>query len=81
VKGTGHFKDANTIAVERRGRHLQSAIVAGSFPATVDGLDSPLCVDSTGLLAQDKVPARLVLFGGGIIGREFASIFRRFGSG
>jgi dihydrolipoamide dehydrogenase len=46
----------------------------------IDGLDSPLCVDSTGLLAQDKVPARLVILGGGIIGCEFASIFRRFGS-
>ena len=46
----------------------------------IEGLDSPLCVDSTGLLAQEQVPKRLVVLGGGIIGCEFASIFRRFGS-
>ena len=38
------------------------------------------CVDSTGLLAQKQVPRRLVVLGGGIIGCEFASILRRFGS-
>src|ERR671933_1100163 len=37
-------------------------------------------VESTGLLAQTEVPRRLVVLGGGIIGCEFASIFRRFGS-
>ena len=46
----------------------------------IPGLDSPRCVDSTGLLAQDQVPKRLVVLGGGIIGCEFASIFNRFGS-
>jgi dihydrolipoamide dehydrogenase len=84
VKGTGRFKDANTIAVEGgEDVTFKSAVVAtGSFPVRppIDGLDSPLCVDSTGLLAQDKVPGRLVVLGGGIIGCEFASIFRRFGS-
>jgi dihydrolipoamide dehydrogenase len=84
VKGKGRFKDANTIAVEGgEDVTFKSAVVAtGSFPVRppIDGLDSPLCVDSTGLLAQDKVPARLVILGGGIIGCEFASIFRRFGS-
>src|SRR5262249_4691658 len=38
------------------------------------------CVDSTGLLSQTEVPRRLVVLGGGIIGCEFASILRRFGS-
>src|SRR4029078_1441863 len=46
----------------------------------IPGLDSPRCVDSTGLLAQEQVPRRLVILGGGIIGCEFASIFARFGS-
>jgi dihydrolipoamide dehydrogenase len=84
IKGTGRFKDANTIAVEGgEDVTFRSAIVAtGSFPMRppIEGLDSPLCVDSTGLLAQDNVPARLVILGGGIIGCEFASIFQRFGS-
>jgi dihydrolipoamide dehydrogenase len=84
VKGTGRFKDANTIAVEGgEDVSFRSAVVAtGSFPLRppIPGLESDLCVDSTGLLAQTEVPRRLVVLGGGIIGCEFASIFQRFGS-
>ncbi|HKB93549.1 MAG TPA: dihydrolipoyl dehydrogenase [Gaiellaceae bacterium] len=84
VKGTGSFKDASTIAVDGGDNvTFRSAIVAtGSFPLRppIDGLDSPRCVDSTGLLAQEQQPKRLVVLGGGIIGCEFASIFSRFGS-
>jgi dihydrolipoamide dehydrogenase len=84
VKGKGTFRDANTIAVEG-GEDVKftSAIVAtGSFPLRppIPGLDSPRCIDSTGLLAQESVPKRLVILGGGIIGCEFASIFSRFGA-
>jgi dihydrolipoamide dehydrogenase len=84
VKGAGAFKDANTISVEGgEDVSYRSAIVAtGSFPLRppIPGLESDLCVDSTGLLAQTEVPRRLVVLGGGIIGAEFASIFNRFGS-
>jgi dihydrolipoamide dehydrogenase len=84
VKGVGTFKDANTIAVEG-GEDItfRSAVIAtGSFPLRppIPGLESDLCVDSTGLLAQTEVPRRLVILGGGIIGCEFASILNRFGS-
>ena len=84
VKGNGRFNDANTIAVEG-GEDIsfrQAIIATGSFPLwpPIPGLDSPRCVDSTGLLAQEQVPRRLVVLGGGIIGSEFASIFNRFGS-
>src|SRR2546421_2233519 len=72
VKGAGRFKDASTIAVEGgEDISFRSAIVAtGSFPLRppIPGLDSPKCVDSTGLLAQEEVPARLVVLGRGIIG-------------
>jgi dihydrolipoamide dehydrogenase len=84
VKGSGRFKDANTIAVDGgEDVTFKSAIIAtGSFPLRppIEGLDSELCVDSTGLLAQSEVPRRLTILGGGIIGCEFASIFQRFGS-
>jgi dihydrolipoamide dehydrogenase len=84
VKGAGRFRDANTISVEG-GEDVtfkQAIVATGSFPLRppIEGLDSPRCVDSTGLLAQEQVPGRLVILGGGIIGCEFASIFRRFGS-
>jgi len=84
VKGTGKFRDASTIAVEGgEDVRFKSAIIAtGSYPLRppIPGLDSPRCVDSTGLLAQTELPRRLVILGGGIIGCEFASIFSRFGS-
>jgi dihydrolipoamide dehydrogenase len=84
AQGAGRFADANTIAVEGgESVTFRSAIVAtGSFPMRppIPGLDSPRCVDSTGLLAQTEVPSRLVVLGGGIIGCEFASIFQRFGT-
>ena len=84
VKGAGTFSDANTISVEGgEDVTFKSAIVAtGSFPLRppIPGLESDLCVDSTGLLAQTEVPRRLVVLGGGIIGCEFASIFNVFGS-
>src|SRR3954454_11620503 len=84
VKGAGRFKDANTIVVEGGDDvSFRNAIVAtGSSPLRppIDGLDSPRCVDSTGLLSQTEVPRRLLVLGGGIIGVEFASIFQTFGS-
>jgi dihydrolipoamide dehydrogenase len=84
VKGVGSFTDANTIAVEGgEDVTFRHAIVAtGSFPLRppIEGIDSERCVDSTGLLAQTEIPRRLVILGGGIIGCEFASILRRFGS-
>jgi dihydrolipoamide dehydrogenase len=83
VKGSGRFSDANTIAVDggESVSFKQAVIATGSFPLRppIPGLESPRCVDSTGLLAQEQVPKRLVILGGGIIGCEFASIFHRFG--
>ena len=84
VKGFGRFTSPSTIEVSS-GETIafKSAIVAtGSHPILppILGLDSARCVDSTGMLAQTEVPARLVILGGGVIGCEFASIFSRFGS-
>jgi dihydrolipoamide dehydrogenase len=85
LQGAGRFVDAHTIAIDGAdtGVGFASAVVAtGSYPMRppIPGLDSPRCVDSTGLLARTEVPRRLVVLGGGIIGCEFASIFERFGS-
>ena len=40
----------------------------------------PRVVDSTGLLQLEQLPKRLAIIGAGVIGMEFASVFRRFGS-
>jgi dihydrolipoamide dehydrogenase len=84
-QGSGRFEDQRSIAFDKGeiGVSFSNAIVAtGSFPIRppIEGLDSPRCVDSTGLLAQTEVPTRLVVLGGGVIGCEFASIFERFGT-
>jgi dihydrolipoamide dehydrogenase len=84
VTGRGRFKDATTIAVDG-GEDVgfkQAIIATGSHPLRppVDGIDGPLCVDSTGLLEVEKVPGRIVILGGGVIGVEFASILSHFGS-
>jgi dihydrolipoamide dehydrogenase len=84
IRGTGTFRDANTLIVDGGEEvSFKSAIIAtGSFPLRppIPGLGSARCVDSEQLLAQTEVPARLVILGGGVIGCEFASIFHRFGS-
>lgn len=46
----------------------------------VEGIDSPLVLDSDTLLELDYIPKRLAIIGGGVIGVEFASIFNAFGS-
>jgi dihydrolipoamide dehydrogenase len=84
VQGFGRFTGPNTIAVDG-GEDIvfrQAIVATGSYPLRppIEGIDSSRCVDSTGLLAQESVPKRLVVLGGGIIGCEFASIFSRFGS-
>ncbi len=84
-QGTGRFDDGRSLTFDKGdvGISFSSAIVAtGSYPIRppIPGLESPRCVDSTGLLAQTEVPRRLVVLGGGIIGCEFASIFERFGT-
>ena len=84
VRGTGRFESPYSIAVEgaEKVEFKQAIVATGSFPMRppIEGIESHLCVDSTGLLAQEKLPKRLVILGGGIIGCEFASIFSRFGS-
>ncbi len=45
----------------------------------IPGSDHPSVVDSTGLLALDSLPSRLIIIGAGVIGMEFAAVFSRFG--
>ena len=85
LEGSARFEGARSLVFDKGdlGLSFTSAIIAtGSYPVTppIPGLESPRCVDSTGLLAQNEVPRRLVVLGGGIIGCEFASIFERFGT-
>lgn len=46
----------------------------------IPGHDLEICMDSTGVLALDYIPASITIIGGGVIGLEFASIFNNLGS-
>lgn len=83
VQGHAAFRDAKTVVVDGNAYTADKFIIAtGSVPAVlpVPGADRPSVLDSTGILALDEVPARLCVIGGGVIGLEFASIFRKFGA-
>ncbi|MBP5389993.1 MAG: FAD-dependent oxidoreductase [Bacteroidales bacterium] len=83
VQGHAAFKDAKTVVVDGNEYTADKFIIAtGSVPAVlpVPGADRPFVLDSTGILALEEVPARLCVIGGGVIGLEFASIFRKFGA-
>ena len=57
-------------------------IATGSVSATlpIPGADLPGILTSREILDIEEVPQRLCVIGGGVIGLEFASIFRSFGS-
>ncbi len=57
-------------------------IATGSLPIQIPGfaVDQKRVVDSTGALALDYVPQRMVCIGGGIIGLELGQTFQRLGT-
>ena len=57
---------------------IATGSVSASLPIT--GADLPGILTSREILDIEEVPQRLCVIGGGVIGLEFASIFRSFGS-
>ena len=88
VTGTAVFTSTNTLAVtEADGKtktiaFQQAIIAAGSEPTTLPFIphDDPRVIDSTGALALDGVPKRLLVLGGGIIGLEMATVYHALGT-
>ena len=83
VRGKASFKDAHTITVEGQDYVGDYIIIAtGSVSASlpITGADLPGILTSREILDLEEVPQRLCVIGGGVIGLEFASVFRSFGS-
>ena len=85
VREKALFVDANTVegftsGETWRGDNIIIATGSETEMIPIQGLDDPRLVDSTGLLALETLPKRLCIIGAGVIGMEFASAFRRFGS-
>ena len=57
-------------------------IATGSRPIEIPGfkIDQKRVIDSTGALALDHVPARMIVIGGGYIGLELGMVYAKFGS-
>ncbi|MEW8586450.1 MAG: FAD-dependent oxidoreductase, partial [Candidatus Thiodiazotropha sp.] len=87
VHGTARFESPNRIAVKSASGSLSigftDAIIAcGSSPVQIPGFpnDDPRLIDSTGALALEDVPKRMLVVGGGIIGLEMATVYSTLGS-
>lgn len=70
-------KDGSTTILESEG----IIIASGSLPfiPPIDGISLDGVIDSTASLSLRKLPKKIVIIGGGVIGVEFATIFNSLG--
>ena len=81
VQGRAQFKDAGTVVCNGTEYTADKIIIAtGSVSASLPIPGADNCITSKEILELKEVPASLCVIGGGVIGLEFASIFRSFGS-
>ena len=85
LKGLASFKDAHTVEVAGKAHTARNVVIAtGSSVTPLPGVDvdnaKGIIVDSTGALALDRVPQHMVVIGGGVIGLELGSVWRRLGA-
>ena len=87
VRGWGDVLDPHTVMVNGEKISAEHLIIAtGSSPAVLpipglqEALHSGAAVTSTGALKLKKIPERLVVVGGGVVGMEFAALFNALGS-
>lgn len=83
VEGHGKLVSKNTVEVNGVQYTGKNVILAtGSYPKTLPGLeiDGVQIVTSEHAMAMDRVPASVIVLGGGVIGCEFASVWHSFGA-
>ncbi len=88
LKGKGSITSQNTVTVvNESGKKINYntkniVISTGSIPTSLPGvkIDEKIIVSSTGALSFDKVPKKLIIIGGGYIGLEMGSVWKRLGS-
>jgi len=88
IKGHGSFASKNIINVKNSdgsdsqvsGKHI--IIATGSSVSTLPNIniDEKIVVSSTGALALEKVPSKMVVIGGGVIGLELGSVWMKLGA-
>ncbi len=83
IKGTGKIVAAGKIDVGGKIVEAKHIVIAtGSDVTRLKGIeiDEKRVVSSTGALALDKVPGKLLVVGAGVIGLELGSVWRRLGA-
>ena len=83
LKGFAQFTGADTVEVAGKSYRAKNIVIAtGSTVTPLPGatVDQKVVVDSTGALELPKVPKRMVVIGGGVIGLELGSVWRRLGA-
>ena len=84
-KGRATFQDAHTVKVGDETVTAKNVVIAtGSSVTPLPGVevdnDKQVVVDSTGGLELKSVPKTMVVIGGGVIGLELGSVWRRLGA-
>src|SRR5215210_4539783 len=83
LKGRASFTAADAVKVGDRTVRAKNIVIAtGSSVTPLPGVavDQKRIVDSTGALELGEVPSHLVVIGGGVIGLELGSVWRRLGA-
>lgn len=83
VEGEGRLVAPDTVEVSGRRLVGRSVVLAsGSYSRSLPGLevDGAKVLTSEHALMLDRVPSSVVVLGGGVIGCEFASVWRSFGA-
>lgn len=85
IKGHATFQDAHTVTVDGKTHSAKDIVIAtGSNVTPLPGVEvdnaKGQIVDSTGALELSEVPEHLVVIGGGVIGLELGSVWRRLGA-
>ena len=83
IYGAGRLASPTSVAVGRdlyTGDHV--VLASGSVPRSLPGLtlDGQRVISSDDALTLDRVPSSVIILGGGVIGVEFASVWRSFGA-
>ncbi len=85
LKGFARFTGPHAVEVNGQAVTAKHIVIAtGSSVTPLPGVtvdnDQGVIVDSTGGLALGRVPQRMVVIGGGVIGLELGSVWRRLGA-
>ncbi len=83
VEGTGRLTSPTTVEVAGTTYTATKGVVlaTGSYARTLPGLEiGGRVITSYEALALETIPAKVVVLGGGVIGVEFASVWRSFGA-